>query len=568
MNFINLSPSLVIAGLVAIAGLLFALQQLRTRYRTVVVPTSMFWQQAAQDAPVRVFRQKFKHLLAYLLTLLIASLLWLGFSEPEVNKEASNEYYVLYLDGSAAMTQGDHFEQAVSVLENDLASLPANRREVIFGGEFHTKILNESEQLAVLEPRLAKVSPQAVPDSFAEQLTLLSQRFNDNTPVNVIVYGKSALPASLQDNISVSHATSFEETENNAGLVNLGINLAASGKANLIDVLVEAKTNTESEVKLADLEFLVGEAFFTPDQIQELGKGKFVLRDVPLVGEQFTARLKNSDAFMIDDSASIALPKSSIVNVAVSSTVHNSVFAVVNSDPSVRMVGAEDADVVIRHVGENFGNQLPALEFSQMSNQTPAFKLFYQGDKSTEQALADSLHELALDQIDANGLATASSQPISVELSHAATPSVQVWNALLQPEFNFTQSKSYPVFIAQSIRWLSGRHGWQPYLSAGQNVYHQDGLYALSSMQSRFEQSLNGSLYLGKAGGIELAGQRAFVSLTNADVTTATADSTEYSVGSVNSVLSNFSEFITLLISLILLLLIAEWVVYQRGLMP
>ena len=84
MNFANLSLPWLLAGAAGLAGLLYVLQQLRIRYTEVPVPTAMFWREAARDAPVRVFRRRFRHWLAFLLSLLICWLLWLGLAEPRV----------------------------------------------------------------------------------------------------------------------------------------------------------------------------------------------------------------------------------------------------------------------------------------------------------------------------------------------------------------------------------------------------------------------------------------------------------------------------------------------------
>jgi len=82
MNFSQLSPAAVFAGLAALAALLYALQRLRVRHREVTVPTTLFWKIAAEKAPARTFRERFRHPWAYLLFLLIASLLWLAFAGP------------------------------------------------------------------------------------------------------------------------------------------------------------------------------------------------------------------------------------------------------------------------------------------------------------------------------------------------------------------------------------------------------------------------------------------------------------------------------------------------------
>jgi hypothetical protein len=43
-----------------------------------------------------------------------------------------------------------------------------------------------------------------------------------------------------------------------------------------------------------------------------------------------------------------------------------------------------------------------------------------------------------------------------------------MWRELLSPRFNFVQSRSFPLFVARSIRWLAGITEDLPYLAAGE----------------------------------------------------------------------------------------------------
>ena len=83
MNFATLPVTWVLAGLAGLAAGLFVLQQLRTRYRDMTVVTTIFWKQVVDEAPVRKFREKFRHPLAYALILAIASLIWISFADPQ-----------------------------------------------------------------------------------------------------------------------------------------------------------------------------------------------------------------------------------------------------------------------------------------------------------------------------------------------------------------------------------------------------------------------------------------------------------------------------------------------------
>ena len=133
MSFANLPLFGVLGGIAALAALLFLLQLLRIRHIEVTVPTTIFWQAAAREAPVRVLRGVFRHPLAYLLVLAIATLLWLAFAGPELAEDRAATYRVLYLDGSAHAASGDDFETAVEALRADIGGLAEGQREVDLG---------------------------------------------------------------------------------------------------------------------------------------------------------------------------------------------------------------------------------------------------------------------------------------------------------------------------------------------------------------------------------------------------------------------------------------------------
>ena len=65
-----------------------------------------------RDAPARVFRERFRHLWAYLLALLICLLIWFGAAGPQWDEDASGDFQLLVLDGSAFAGVDDDFERA------------------------------------------------------------------------------------------------------------------------------------------------------------------------------------------------------------------------------------------------------------------------------------------------------------------------------------------------------------------------------------------------------------------------------------------------------------------------
>ena len=174
MGFANLSTWAVAGGLAALAAVLYALQRLRIRLRERQVATLLFWKAALDESPARTLVQRFRHVWAYLLILSICSLIWLAIAEPEWRDRRGDDFYVLLLDGSAGMAREGRFEQALEELERDLASLPPDRRQVLWSGARAETLLRPGEHALLLRQRLAGRTPEAVPSLLESQLAQLA----------------------------------------------------------------------------------------------------------------------------------------------------------------------------------------------------------------------------------------------------------------------------------------------------------------------------------------------------------------------------------------------------------
>ena len=106
MSFQNLSIPAIVGGLAVIAAGLFLLQRLRVRHRPHEVVTTLFWREALEEARARVLVRRFRHPLAYLLLLLIAGLLWIGFAEPSFSAGADEDHVLLVTARRASSPEG------------------------------------------------------------------------------------------------------------------------------------------------------------------------------------------------------------------------------------------------------------------------------------------------------------------------------------------------------------------------------------------------------------------------------------------------------------------------------
>jgi hypothetical protein len=204
LSFTNLSPFVVLTGLAGLAGVLFLLQRLRVRHRELQVVTTLFWKQAVQETRARVFVQRFRHPWAFLLVLLIASLLWLGLAGVRLAPDGRREV-VFLLDTSAGMAWGDRFEQATRALMREAARVPGDQLRVIACGGGARTLMLPGESTLLLHERLRDLRPQPSPAGIEAELRGLSPRAD--LEVRVLIFGDAPVSAEslalLDESISV-----------------------------------------------------------------------------------------------------------------------------------------------------------------------------------------------------------------------------------------------------------------------------------------------------------------------------------------------------------------------------
>jgi len=565
MSFANLPLLGVLAGIAGIAALLFLLQLLRIRHVEVAVPTTLFWREAAREAPVRVLRGVFRHPMAYLLVLAICTLLWLAFAGPEAHDDRTSAYRVLFLDGSAH-TAGDDYQQAVDRLRADLAGLPDGRREVIWGGARNIKLLKAGEDRLLLDRRLASLAPEAAPSALNEQLRLLSLPGVAPESLEFVVYGRApaelAVVERLPTGTRLSRAIDYPDGESNHGIAALGVNPAASGRWDRVDLLIRI-AGTPDAVVDDDVTVEVGGQPLGEDRLEPLGDGVAVVRDLAADGREVEVRLEAGDELALDNAARLTLPIRRVVRVALADDMDPAIQHAIEADPGLT-IADEDASVAIRARGTAAFGDLPALEFAPAADQATAFEIDYTGNGSAELALRASVAALGLDQIDAAGLAAEAERPVGVQLRQAELPGISVWEELLA-HYNFTGSRSFPLFVSRAVRWLAGEPAWHPYLAAGRPVPTAT-VWSLAADADPSLDALGADYVLGAAGTVSSdRGDEAVALLSDAV--------TERHLGTPLLASQAGGEFtragiVTWLILAALLLLGAEWYFYQRGLMP
>ena len=572
MSFLNLPGLGVAAGIAALAGILFLLQRLRVRHTEVVVPTTMFWAAAAREAPVGILRHRFRHFPAYLLALLICALLWIGFAGPAVEDEPTGAYRVLFLDGSAHTSDPDEFEKAKQQLVGDVAALPVGTREVIFGGAHNLALLRAGEDRLLLDKRLESLAPEAAPGGLDQLLRLIALNGYPDS-VEVVVYGRAPVREETLRNLPagfrVSRATRYDGGEANRGISALGVGEAASGAWDRVDVFIAVAATEGLPVGAGDLSVAIDGLGLDADRIERMAGNGFAVRDLPANGATLEVRLAGDDRLPIDDAARVLLPERKVIRVAVSPGAGSSIRNAIDADRGLALVTA-GADVAVRTSAEAAVDGLPALVLESMAVQENAFEIGYVGERKAQLLLEEKVLRLGLNQIDRVGLATATARPISVSVHRSDRRSVSIWQELLTSDYNFTSSRSFPLFLSQSLRWLSGEEPQYAYLAAGRPVFDQKVRSSLgaSAADDRFD-ALGADYVPGRAGSVQRDGAGDLEVSLLSDAVSTLSPGAWLGAPSLNPAAgSALADLVTWLILGVLLLLSFEWYLYQRGLMP
>ncbi len=466
MNLAHLSLAATLSGLAVLLAGLFLLQRLRTRHRERVVPTTMFWKQAAEESRARVLVERFRHPLAFLLIALIAALVWFALAGLEFERGAPALERIYLIDGSTRAA-------APAPLGELLARLAAHLQKegaepVLFCGARPRALLERHEDPRLLLLRARGLAPEACAPALERTVQELLPTFQDERPRELVLVGAPLPPAEflrlLPEGVTLVSWQGGGGPAERPAIRALGASPARSLEPARVDVLVEIDGPIDGAALAVDLDGAPLESLL---EAREDGGARCLLEDLEAAGGLFTATLTGNDGVRFERAA-LVLPERPHLSVSVAEELRPLLLPVLVHDSGVRLV-EDGADVACTLRGAGAG--AATLDFVDRSAQETAFLL---RAPATRGALEEVLGVVDLGAIErlpnAAGVLPEREEVTAACEQASGGRRVSVWLDLLATDFDFTESAAFPAFLGAALRWLAAAGPHVPFVAAGAPV--------------------------------------------------------------------------------------------------
>ena len=527
MTFTLFSTLATLGGIALLAIALALLQRLRVQHREVEVLSTLFWQAALKETRARVFVRRFRHWPAWLLLVVIASLLWLLLAGPRWQPLNPTRHIVL-LDGSVAnkTTLAIDLELATT----KAASLPIMQREIVTAGPHLQTLLAPGDPIELTNLR-ANLETTPASTGIHWALETLSSRASATTPLAIHIIGDVAVDQAYLESLPpelIIYRIQRPPSDDQALLRALGVSNAKSGNWQMVDVLFASSTpqvfdGQQISITVDDLPI---QAAILPTD-----NGDFLIEDLPAQGGVLKLRHGGEQL------GSLTLPHRDAIRVSFETGVPNDLRELILLDPACQETQS-DPEILI---GES-----EFADFRLTPDDQSAFQIESELP-DPQAALAKLIDELALTQIDATALAERSGRLVDVQVTSGEKRKLSMWKTLFTPAFNFQQSRACPILVARSIRWLANR---PPLVSwAEQGMRLPDARPAFDRVIAQTTTTSDGR------------------TLQVTRLTRSIAEPSEI-IDSPNPGLLAGIGITTWLGLVAMVLLLTEWVLYQRGRLP
>ena len=582
-------------GIPVLAGVLFVLHRLRIRHRRMEVVTTLFWQEAIEEARARVFVQRFRHPLVYAFLLFLSLLLWAGFADPKLGSDPEEQSLIL-VEGSARHMGAERTAEALAAVQDLLSDMPLEGRSVVWCGETERTLLASGEPAALLEARWEGVVPQACPSPIVGIVDRMGE-LQANTPadrrlpLHVILVGHSTLPKILVEGLpgdmrvqtlALTSAEDSSEIVRSTRLVSLGVAPAESGAWDRVDVLLRLRNPADAVPQNPRLILGDQPLAITPVRSREAGVDRYFYASLPAKGQLLRVfnELQSIGLQAIDLNAMVlnggggdealgvlALPDRQILEVQLEAGLPAELNAVLQADPGLRIVDS-DPDVLI---GTQPGKSLGARLWLNPKSNEAVFRFTQDAGSKGETRLRRRFGAIGLGGIDARDARAAAeegapsrtaTEPVRMEFVAGEGRAIEMPLQLLGDGYNFVQSRAFPLFFAEAVRWLASAEEAPRRVAAGEILQGEH-----SSWKDQAGRNLDpvGAAFFVPAAG-EYQGQEGAV--LAASLQSPMDDSEAYALSPLQLSSSSGSALLFWITLLALLGLVAEWFLVRTGRMP
>jgi len=458
------------------AGLLAILHLLRVRPRQVRVITTLFWAHAAERSRARMLLERFRHPRTYALLLLICLLLCLALAQPQCEGEPADRIWeVVVLDAGSPLaapdvsSDGSRFDLArqAAVAEATRLSL-GDRLAVVIADPWPRLVQRFDDPRPLVAARLQGLVPAELPAAREAAIALARSllRGHQNPRVLLITDRPVELPS-----------PSADREEIDVEVICVG---GPSGNAAVLSVMFEPDRVDPLRGRL-----LVRVGYWGPEpdevRVRVLRAGgapllnttalldpgtwrDFAVPDLPADGDGLLVQLDAGDGALADDRASFRLPLRTVIRVATAGALPAPVAALLENDPTVRIVGPQDEhEVAVIAQPVDWDGVGPAVIVSddsppieagsplQVSGTSPLVRDLY-----FENATCGTGARVDTDDPASEALLYAGSDVLAVLSSASDAPRLYLGSALLAADSEVARRAAFAVFLTRALRHLAG----------------------------------------------------------------------------------------------------------------
>ncbi|WP_417762864.1 hypothetical protein [Shewanella sp.] len=554
MSFANLPVVAYIGGALLLIAALVAMQWLRSRSSVVPIATIQFWIQAAQQAPARVWWQRFRYWLALLLSIVIAILLWTALSGVQLANTHKSQISLYFIDSSVVMQPQHRLADAKTQLLHDISATSAAQRQVWSGDVSASLLLQADESYALLAPRLAGINATAHSNQFSHWLANVVEHDFPTQDIDIYYYGAplaTKVTQALAARIKLHYRYIAPALADNVGIVALGQMPAASGEWGKVDVLFSLFASDHRPLRADMVQFSLNGQAFQPQTIEALGDSTFVLKGIntSAAAQQLKLSLQQGDLFSADDQATLTLARLPVIRVALQAGVPPWIAPLISLSDGATVVDT-NADVAVCLTATGCPAAISVL-YLDATNNVAQFS-----------APGDKWFSGLRQQWQQNGWGTlsAAQQFPTLQLASSAERQLHL-NLVAMNQLVNSESAQLPRFWLQSLRWLANSDDLTPYLAVDQPWPQRR-----SSLTTGASVITPMPLLAGTIAGRN--GEQSSVSLLSIAISSSVSNEVAATEPELDASAPLSPSPLWCCIVLALLLLLLEWILLQRGRLP